>query len=114
MLDLVVFIVRRGFVASLLLLCFAACVSVPDIELGSEEPPVVVSQPVCGAVKVPAPAPVPSPPLVTIEIVTSDPNQPLVATTVEDYEATAIWLGHLGGWVDQAVAWIESAQSCAE
>lgn len=104
----------RGSLAIVLLVSFSGCVSVPDIELGGDEPvPVVVSSPVCGAVQVPAPAAVPVPPLVTIEIVSGDLDQPLVATTVEDYEATAIWLGHLGGWVDQAAAWIASAQDCA-
>lgn len=76
-------------------------------------PAVVIEEPVCGALEVPAPEAVPVPPLVTIEIVTQGEDAPLVATTVKDYEETAIWLAHVAGWIDQAGAWIESAQGCA-
>ena len=72
----------------------------------------MVSTPVCGAVQVPGPEAVPVPPLVTVEVVIQD-DVALVATTVADYEATAVWLQHVSGWIDQAAAWISSAQECA-
>lgn len=94
----------------IIVLALVGCISGPKI--GASEPPVVVTPQICGAINVPAPAPVPVPPLVTLEVVMVD-DAALVATTVPDYEATAVWLGHLGGWVDQAAAWIESAKGCA-
>lgn len=100
----------RGFASLLCVLAVTACVSTPDLSVSA---PVVVDQQTCGAIHAPAPEPVPIPPLVTVEVVIVD-DAAFVATSVADYEDTAVWLGHLGGWVNQAAAWITSAQGCVE
>lgn len=105
---------RQGFVSTLCVLLLAGCISTPDVSFGDDAGPVVVSAPVCGALTVPGPDAVPSPPLVTIEIVEVEQGPPLVGTSIKDYEETAIWLGHVAGWMSQAAVWIESARSCAE